>query len=363
MSKKDKIVETENIEDTLEENEEKVEKGYTLVKDKKHKKVKVIAGITAVSVAIVGGIVVYIFKNNISVRFSKVNQVQDYYCQDDALNVTEDTSSALDNAVKTLTKIENYLEISDTLDKLYQNYKDKITNLSLGTVLVSDGEMNCLTDEEFVSLCDDLDYIANSKTEDDKYYQTVKRAVSYSSSINGWLQYHANKELYYSFLNNLQNDVANSLDVDYSKVSVDYDMDSNLISLLRNDNGENEASYNIIPKGMVINDVEETITSTYDKYYNINDYLNGNKEAKYYGHGAVLMAHDLEDYFIVYRSEEENKELKGNALVLKNLICREHKVKNAEFSYQYLIPNSNTDDVSDNYTSSAVSTMVKTLKR
>ncbi len=335
--------ETNSLEESKQEEEKKqeIERKYKLIRDAKRKKIKKGISLVAATVVLAGGITLYIFHNNIKVRFAKTSEIEKYAYQDDAMREESDTS-VLENTIATLTKIEDYLKVSNTLNELNQKYST-IISLSCDPVSVEENKLVSISEEEYLALCTDLEMIDNCYNETDEFYQAVQRAVSCSYKLNAWLCYDAKQEIYQQLLDNLQNDCANSLNIDFSKITVLVNENSNTICLNREADEENNISYHIIGSGSIIEKIKNILIDIHNDLGSIDNFMQSsqqNGEISVLEHDdEQLLYHKAEDQLAVYRNENIIKELEEYSAILKMLICRSHSIQEGKFSYQILIPN------------------------
>ena len=310
--------------------------------NKKHNIIKRIISLILAGTVTISSAALYIFRNNIKIKTSELKEIEELIIDDNTATTSNQRNITVETTLN-LEKIETYLNLSNTLNNLYEKYKDKITNLNLGEATITKNTVNEMTKKEYTDLCNDLKIIATKKKEDDEYYQAVGRAVSYSSHINAYLAYNAPKAIYDSLLDNCANDVANALEIDFKRITIDYNKDTKKLMIIRNDNNTGEATYNIETKGIRIQKIEEILLKSYTNYTKVENFLSSKNQSIYDEKGNCLMTLGENQGLIVYINEDLNKDIRNYMNLLKIVLCSTYEIKNAEFKYDYAIQPKNSE--------------------
>lgn len=358
-------------ENNLEVEEiDEVEEKLSEKKKKSSKKIRFTAFL--ILLGLLSSYVAYSFNNNIKVKKAKnTSEIETLFNNDNAMNSSDNSRDILFETKSNVDKIWNYLNISKTLDGLYCEYGDKITNLNFGEAAVSDGTIVGLSDEEYTELLEDLKFIEskNGKDEDDEFYQTVGKVVSKSSAVNGWLLCNAPKLICDTLLLNCANDVAFALDVDFQTITVDYNYENNELSVMRNDNGVGESMYNVKMKGIRNSQIKEHLVDFGEIFNLVSSFLNSGNQSLYDDDGNCLMTFGENGGLVVLRNSDFIDELEKGIKIIQIVACSDYKINKAEFSYDVIIPDrtydgENVDNMADvSSMSKSASVYTRVLKR
>jgi len=300
----------------------------------KNIRTRIIAGVLALATSLGSGL--YLLRNNIKISNSEISELTTFINSDNTTNTKENQRNIAEETINNLSKIETYLNLSNTLENLNKKYENKLNNINFGTAKIEENKVIELSNEEYQKLCSDLEIIANSKKEDDKYYQAVGRVIAYSSHINAWLAYNAPKLIYDTILINCTNDIAYSLELDYQRINVDYDANSNQLNIIRNDNSTGETSYNIESDGLRIKDIKKALLLTSKMSEQGAKFLESSDQSIYNEEGICLMT-KKETGLVVYKNKEHNKEIEKYLNTIKLMLCSTYEIKSAKFTYDYCI--------------------------
>lgn len=332
----------ENIEEV---NDVQVQKDASLKKKKKHIGLKV-GSVVLGSAIVVGGFVLVKETNNFKVLFSPTDEIHYYMNFDNTANTSEISRDINEETIDILEEIRVYIQLSKTLDELYNDYKDVIDNLSLGEVTVNESGLETLTNSELKQLVEDVNFVMDSlkKTENitDEVMQTIKKVVSKSSLVNAYLAYNANEKIVSGILNNFQNDVASGLGLDFYRVTVTYDETKDDVICKRNDNGTDEASYWLSLDGFEVGCLEDKLTYSYNAVEDINDFLNSDTQSLYCD-DECLMTRNTSGGIIVYRDKDNISRLNKAYILMKLMLCREYKISDGKFRYKIFLKNVNEE--------------------
>lgn len=349
--------ELKNIENNVEEEEVEIPSSR---KGKKGTAIKVTAGALAGAIAV--GSALYVSRNNFRARFGDPSELTDYI-QDDNANYNGDVprNIAYETQDK-LLQMNNYIELSKTLDKLYDKYKNRIRNLSLGEMIVSENSIVPLSDEEYQNLLVDLEYIASSNedTEGDKYMQTVKRVVSYSSAVNGYILYQSSKDLSNLISDNFQNDVAYVYNVAYDDMKPYYDYQNNIIYFERCSTEEDLASYNVPTGGLRVDELIKAC-SELDANVGVVDNFLLSDEKQLLQDDVCIASKNENGNLVVYYNKDLIKNMEKYINLVKLQLCSVGEVKNGEFGYKFFIPDPENNKEELNSTMNSGYTLTRKL--
>ena len=259
---------------------------------------RIISLITAGSIVLVGGYSIY----RLIIKSKAVSEQSAYYEVDNAKG-----TNTLEESRYTLEKVENCIKLSNTLEKLYQKYKNDFDNLNIGEVSIIDGNIAEFTESEYNELLTSIDKLEKSKDmSNNDRMQLIYKIVGSSSKLNAYLAYYAYDDIKDTILTNYHNDVTIANGDSYEMISVNYDYESNTLVISRGDNNGTEASYSIGTTGLLNNQLIEMLKTCEGNIISVNNFVNSENTTI----SDNTITRNSEGNLTISWNEERNKELK-----------------------------------------------------
>ena len=242
-----------------------------------------------------------------------------------------DGTNTLEESRYTLEKVENCVELSNDLEKLYQKYKADFYNLNIGEVSIIDGKIEKFTESEYKELKESVDKLKDSKDmSNNDRMQLIYKIVGHSSKLNAYLAYYAYDDIKNTIIANYHNDATVANGDNYIMISVDYDYKSNDTDILRSNNNGTEGSYDLGTDGFLNRRLLKILRVCEGNIISINNFVNSENTTI----SENTITRNSEGNLIVSCNEERNKELKRFISTVQTQLESKPVIKSGNLEYE-----------------------------
>jgi len=314
---------------------------YNENRDNKSKKkglmIRVTAGVLGVCTLFTMGYVLIRERNKKIVKDASFLEIYEYCSSDD--NNRRDMSDVM---YSDLELVERYLNASNNIYSIYEDYNGQISNLEFGSVKEIDNQIVFMSDEEFSLLESNIELVMDnySSLTYDERMQLVGEVVSKSANVNAFLYFKGYEILRHWLSVSIADDAAIMIGVDNNLVNCKIVDDDMYVSRRDDDNG---FAYDVLCKGRVINNLEDTLMVIEGRVNSALRFVNGEINSIFYDDESVIVYLDENSNLCVSYNEGINKEINGCLNEIKLLFFRDSKIGNDVFRYSYW-PNNNMVD-------------------